>query len=139
MYNKISHFIKKNYKTIVIVICIVILLVLVLRLKNKSTNNSTNNSIKIDNFENTESLDSSKLKAFTVYKSKWPKVRLGRDYDGGYAIADIGNPYDYFLSGGIENDTSFEESFLKRYPNLECTAFDGTVDAPTINSNRTTF
>jgi len=64
----------------------------------------------------------------TVYKSPFPKIRLGKDYDGGYIIADVPNiNYTTFLAGGIETDISFEEDFIKKYPNVKTYAFDGTI------------
>ena len=50
----------------------------------------------------------------TVYKSPFPKVRLGKDYDGGYIIVEIPDvKYSILLAGGISYDISFEEDFLK--------------------------
>jgi hypothetical protein len=61
-----------------------------------------------------------------VVKCQYPKKRLGRPFDGGYVICDIPNvKYDLFISGGIANDISFEEDFLKLH-NIPCVAFDGT-------------
>jgi len=73
----------------------------------------------------------------TVYECPFEKKRLGRDYDGGYIIADIPDiTYSILLAGGIEDDLSFEEDFIKKYPNVKCIAFDGTIDKlPTDNSN----
>lgn len=70
-----------------------------------------------------------------VYESPYPKRRLGKDYDGGYIIADVANiKYDSFLSGGIGRDISFEEDFIQAY-SVNCIAFDGTIDAlPKENS-----
>jgi hypothetical protein len=71
----------------------------------------------------------------TVYKSPFPKIRLGKEYDGGYVIVDIPNPrYSLLLAGGINDDISFEEDFYKRYK-CRCIAFDGTIDALPGNSN----
>ena len=62
-------------------------------------------------------------------------IRIGPNSDGGYIIAD-GLQYDAFISCGIGNDIRFEEDFLKKYPNLKCFAFDGTiVQFPQHNSN----
>jgi hypothetical protein len=48
----------------------------------------------------------------TVYKSPFPKIRLGKDNDGGYIIADVPNAhYTTLLAGGIQGDISYEESF----------------------------
>jgi hypothetical protein len=68
------------------------------------------------------------LSHLQVYKSSHKKVRIGKDYDGGYIICDIPNiKYDIFISGGIETDISFENNFLEKYPDLDCVAYDGTI------------
>jgi hypothetical protein len=73
----------------------------------------------------------------TVYKSPFTKLRLGRNYDGGYIIAEIPNVnYTTFLAGGIEVDISFEEAFIEKYSNVKTFAFDGTINnlpKPNIN------
>ena len=52
----------------------------------------------------------------TVYKSQFPKERIGKDFDGGYIMIDIpGKTYDLLLSGGILDDISFEEEQLIVY------------------------
>jgi len=64
----------------------------------------------------------------TVYKSPYPKLRLGKDYDGGYIIIDLPNvDYTTFLAGGILDDISFEEDFINKYQNAKCFAFDGSI------------
>jgi hypothetical protein len=64
----------------------------------------------------------------TVYKSPFTKLRLGRDFDGGYIIAEIPNiKYTILLAGGIEGDISFEEDFINKYPTVNAYAFDGTI------------
>lgn len=68
--------------------------------------------------------------SLTCYKSPFPKKRLGRDYDGGYIICDInGVKYDCLLSGGIQDDISFEEDFCKLYTDVKCLAYDGTINS----------
>lgn len=63
----------------------------------------------------------------TVYQSPYPKLRLGKDNDGGYIIADIPSiQYGILLAGGILDDISFEEDFLHKY-DVDCIAFDGTI------------
>jgi hypothetical protein len=70
------------------------------------------------------------MENFPIKKTEHPKIRLGRRCDGGYVICDIPKiKYDLFLSGGICDDISFEEAFLKKYPSLKCIAFDGTIDS----------
>jgi hypothetical protein len=65
----------------------------------------------------------------TVYKSPFPKKRIGKENDGGYIIVDIPDiNYDILLSAGIGNDISFEDHLCKLFPNMNCFAFDGTID-----------
>jgi hypothetical protein len=77
----------------------------------------------------------------TVYKCPFPKVRLGKDFDGGYIIASIPDTdYKLMIAGGIENDISFEEDFVNKYPNaLEYLVFDGTIDKLPKENNKLTF
>ena len=62
---------------------------------------------------------------------------MGKDYDGGYIIADLPNPnYNVLIAGGIETDISFEEAFINKYQNIKCYAFDGTINnLPKANNN----
>jgi len=60
--------------------------------------------------------DLSNLKSIVVYKTILPKVRVGNKHDGGYVIID-NLTYDYYVSCGIERDISFDDHFLKKYPN----------------------
>jgi hypothetical protein len=64
-----------------------------------------------------------------VYNTGLKKIRLGRPFDGGYVICQMGN-YDCFISGGIGGDVSFEEDFLGKFPKMWCHAFDGTTNDP---------
>jgi hypothetical protein len=76
----------------------------------------------------------------TVYKSPFKKLRLGKNNDGGYIIAEIPNVnYTTLLAGGIENDISFEECFISKYPNVKCFAFDGTINNLPKNNSNITF
>ena len=68
------------------------------------------------------------MEHFTVYECPHPKFRLGKPNDGGYVIASLPGTYDLCLSGGVLDDVSFEEQFVKVYP-IPCYAFDGTVDS----------
>ena len=69
----------------------------------------------------------------TVYQCPFPKKRVGRWCDGGYVVADIpGVQYDVLITGGVADDISFEEDFI-RYQiqnsrELKVYAFDGTID-----------
>ena len=65
----------------------------------------------------------------TVYRSPFPKKRIGRLCDGGYVISDIPDlKYDVLIAGGVSDDISFEEDFI-RWANsgIIVHAFDGTV------------
>lgn len=72
-------------------------------------------------------------RCLTVYRSPFPKRRLGRDNDGGYVIAELPgqydqyDPYDLLLSAGISDDISFEEAFCALHTNVPCVAHDGTI------------
>jgi hypothetical protein len=68
-----------------------------------------------------------------IYQSPYKKIRLGPPNDGGYVICDVDNEYDFFISGGVGSDATFEESLLNYYPHLHCSAFDGT-ELNTYNS-----
>ena len=71
-----------------------------------------------------------------LYESPYPKLRIGKNNDGGYVISNLPGEYDLFISGGISNDISFEENFLNIFPNLKCIAFDGTINyLPKKNNN----
>lgn len=74
-------------------------------------------------------LESFDPKMLTVYEPPHQKIRLGKDNDGGYIICDIPKIYyDLFLSAGISDDISFENSFCNKYKNTQCYAFDGTIN-----------
>jgi len=68
-------------------------------------------------------------KVLTVYKSPFPKIRIGREYDGGYIIVDVPNKkYNILLAGGISDDISFEGDFINKHENnIKCYAFDGEI------------
>ena len=76
----------------------------------------------------------------TVFKSPFEKKRLGKDYDGGYIIAEIPNiKYTTLLAGGIENDISFEEDFINKYTIDNAYAFDGTINNLPKEISKITF
>uniref|UniRef100_A0A6C0DJX3 Methyltransferase FkbM domain-containing protein n=1 Tax=viral metagenome TaxID=1070528 RepID=A0A6C0DJX3_9ZZZZ len=76
----------------------------------------------------------------TVYESPFPKIRVGRVNDGGYIIAKCPNiTYSLLLSGGIDTDITFEEEFIQLYNNLQCYAFDGSIDKLPKENDRITF
>jgi hypothetical protein len=78
------------------------------------------------------------LEALRVYSPPYEKIRVGKDNDGGYIVCAVPE-YDCFLSGGIGDDTSFEEHLLKLHPSLTCHAYDGTVDELPRPHPRITF
>ena len=64
-----------------------------------------------------------------LYTTTFPKQRIGRHHDGGYVIVNLPGEYDLFISGGIANDISFEKDLLSLFPNINCYAFDGTINS----------
>jgi hypothetical protein len=79
-------------------------------------------------------------KVLTVYKSPFPKMRVGRQYDGGYIIVNIPNKkYNILLAGGISDDISFEEAFCDLYPQTICYAYDGSIDNIYIKNKNINF
>jgi len=75
----------------------------------------------------------------TVYETGFKKIRLGKDNDGGYVICEIPNiNYNILISGGIDNDITFEDSFCTKY-NTPCFAFDGTINNIYIDNPNITF
>ena len=76
----------------------------------------------------------------TLYSPNFSRIRLGRPGDGGYVIYEIPNiTYDLLLGGGIAGDTSFEDDFLNKFPNVECYGFDGTIEAAPSTNTRFHF
>ena len=76
----------------------------------------------------------------TVFKSPFEKKRLGKDYDGGYIIADIPVvKYTTLIAGGIRDDISFEEDFINKYTVDNVYAFDGTIDNLPKENSKITF
>ena len=69
------------------------------------------------------------LKNLILYNPVNKKIRLGIHEDGGYVMID-GYDYDYFISGGVGEDISFEIDFIKKYPNMQGLIFDKSVDEP---------
>jgi hypothetical protein len=75
----------------------------------------------------------------TVYTSPYPKIRLGKNHDGGYVVIDVPEPkYSVLLAGGVSNDISFEEHFIRKYGS-RCIAFDGTINSLPNNNNNIRF
>lgn len=74
-----------------------------------------------------------------IYNSPWPKKRIGSENDGGYVICMIPDGYDYFISGGISSDVTFECHLLDMYPALRCDAFDGSIKELPMHHERMKF
>ena len=66
----------------------------------------------------------------TLYECPFPKIRIGNNGDGGYVVANhiSSTPYDLLLGAGVGPDISFEIDFCKKFPNVPCVLFDGTVE-----------
>jgi hypothetical protein len=79
------------------------------------------------------------MDSLILYTSPFEKLRLGKNNDGGYVTVNLPESYDFFISGGISNDISFEEHLLQLHPNLICCAFDGTISQLPHNHNRIFF
>ena len=77
-------------------------------------------------FKQRKECESFPCKTLTCYEAPQPKVRLGKNNDGGYIIID-GYSYDLMLACGISKDSSFEHAFLQKYPKIPIYAFDGTI------------
>jgi len=77
------------------------------------------------------------IECLRIYKSPFKKIRLGKNNDGGYIIADIEN-YDIFLSCGVKDDISFEEEFINKYKQ-KCIAFDHSIDYLPVKNNNILF
>ena len=76
----------------------------------------------------------------TVFKSPFEKKRVGKDYDGGYIIAEIPFvKYTTLIAGGILDYISFEEDFMNKYPNTKIYAFDGTINNLPKENNKIKF
>lgn len=89
--------------------------------KKKRTKKKIRKSIKLENIDKRFPNDLLK-----VYESKKnTKIRVGKDYDGGYVIYD-NIPCGILISCGISNDDSFEHAFTKKY-DCKCIAFDGSI------------
>ena len=103
---------------------ILFLLLLLLLIINKYSQRVENFS-KDNNYTESSYFPFESLKC---YKSKQPKIRLGKDNDGGYVIVE-GYKYDLMIGCGISNDSSFEHSFLEKYPNVPIDTYDGNINS----------
>jgi len=70
------------------------------------------------------------------------KIRLGNNYDGGYVLCDVDEPYDCYISAGVSDEESFSRDFIIKYNmnKSNCFAFDGTIqDYPYVYTKNITF
>ena len=74
-----------------------------------------------------------------LYRSPFPKRRIGKANDGGYVTVELPGSYDLLLAGGVSDDISFEMQFLNIHTGLECYAFDGTVKSLPQQDRRVKF
>jgi hypothetical protein len=76
----------------------------------------------------------------TYYKPPFKKIRIGKDFDGGYIICDIPNiKYDLLLGCGVDVDISFETQFCDKYNNALCYLYDGSVNDFNLENKNMTF
>jgi hypothetical protein len=78
------------------------------------------------------------MESLITYKNEYDKIRLGSNNDGGYIISDLPNGYDCFISCGIADNIDFEIDFINKY-NINCKAFDGTIDNLPITTSNILF
>ncbi|CAH6418869.1 Hypothetical protein POVN_LOCUS593 [uncultured virus] len=78
------------------------------------------------------------LTALFVFASTHDLIRVGKNYDGGYIVAN-GITYDHIIGGGILDDISFEVGMLDRNPGLKADAYDGSVKGLPYPDARITF
>ena len=79
------------------------------------------------------------LDCIRVFTPTKPKMRIGRDGDGGYVVIDIDDPrYDVLIAGGVCGDISFEDDFLDRWK-VPCYAYDGTIASFPESRNQMTY
>lgn len=57
-----------------------------------------------------------------------PKVRVGRERDGGYVMADLFHVSDTLISIGINRETSFDADMSRKGKRI--VQYDHTIDAP---------
>jgi hypothetical protein len=102
-----------------LIITIFVTLILYSFLHKKNDNNNVKRKNLNKNFP---------FESLLCYESPKPKIRLGKNNDGGYILVD-GYSYDLMLGCGINDDSSFEHAFLQKYPEVPIYAFDGTIES----------
>jgi len=106
----------------------------------KSTRKRSLRRRKLKKISRRRKLRGGEINPLTLYTPRFLKKRIGRNNDGGYVICEIPNiTYDVLLSGGIKDDTSFEDNFLELNPTIQCYAFDGTIDSSPSKNSRFNF
>jgi hypothetical protein len=83
---------------------------------------------KLTNYE--PKLHTDVLSYLITYRPFNPKVRFGIKRDGGYVVVD-NYKYDFFISGGVGTDVSFEFDFIEQNK-ISGVVLDGTVEAPNL-------
>ena len=107
---------KNNNKLFIILLFLILFVSIFISIKSKK--------IKVEYFENHSQ---NIVKELICYDPKMEKTRIGKNNDGGYVIVN-NLKYDLLIGCGISNDDSFEHDFLSKNKNIECYAFDGTID-----------
>ncbi len=65
-----------------------------------------------------------------------PKLRLGREFDGGYVLSEkLLNESDLLISFGINNEWSFESDFFRKKDNSTLLMFDDQFESKAIYIN----
>lgn len=77
------------------------------------------------------------LASILIHESPFNKIRVGRDGDGGYVIAE-GLTYDCLISAGVNDDDSFEQDFLS-LNDVPAYAFDGSIEKMPTKDRRIKF
>lgn len=73
-----------------------------------------------------------------LVKSPFSKIRIGKEFDGGYVICPDFK-YDCVLGCGISDDVSFENDLLNRIGKVPCYLFDGTIENIPVKREEFTF
>lgn len=69
------------------------------------------------------------IKSFVSISECTHKVRLGNQHDGGYVVCEHDvNESDFLLSFGVNDDWTFEESFLSVNSKVSLHAYDHSID-----------
>jgi hypothetical protein len=69
------------------------------------------------------------LEELKVYKPLNNKIRIGNNQDAGYIIIN-GYNYDFYISGGISDNVSFDNDFNRIYPDVDGVCIDASCARP---------